>query len=316
VTASQVTRNARAAVRRGAGALGSRADDRLPRFRARLVRGLTVFVFHEVTEAPSEYQHRTDGFVRPETLRRQIEWMGERFQFVAPTALPALGGDGELPESAALVTFDDAWAGVFRTGLPILAELGVPALCFLNTATVAGEPDLSAVRRFERLRRRAEPPLLPRRVDTASAPAVLARIRAAYGDDPEFAAFQGPTATTDDLAAVGPGVWLGSHLHHHWALDAIDPELFAESLLASTAALAPYANALPTLSTPYGDDAPWLETTCAQLGVPTVFVSSGRQNLDGSAPILDRVALEPEPSGPRDWWYSTQRRRLVGSLAS
>src|SRR5581483_1023805 len=111
-----------------------------------------------------------------------------------------------------LVTFDDAWAGVFRTAVPILESLGVPAVCFLNMATVAGAPDLAAVRRYERLRSPDGRSRLDRDLDAETAVALIGQIEDTYGSDDEFLRFQGATALEDDLLRTsGHGVWLGSH---------------------------------------------------------------------------------------------------------
>jgi peptidoglycan/xylan/chitin deacetylase (PgdA/CDA1 family) len=123
-------------VRRILADIGSRADSRLPTVRSFLSSGLTVFVFHEITASPSLYQRRSESYTDPDVFKQQIRWIRDRFTIIAPTDLKQLGGTAELPGDAALITFDDAWAGVFRVGLPILEALDVPSLCFLNMATV------------------------------------------------------------------------------------------------------------------------------------------------------------------------------------
>src|ERR1022692_2639020 len=69
-------------------------------------------------------------------------WRRERFR--------SSGGEGALPTHAALPTFDDAWMGVLGAGLAILSELELPALCFVNMATVEGAPNLGAIASYER----------------------------------------------------------------------------------------------------------------------------------------------------------------------
>jgi peptidoglycan/xylan/chitin deacetylase (PgdA/CDA1 family) len=316
-----VTRNRvfRAAIRRSMTAIGPRAERYLPSLRSFLTRGLTVFVFHEVTDTPSAFQSASRGYVTTLAFRDQIQWIGDRFDVIAPTDLPQLGDRGELPQHAALIAFDDAWAGVFRTGLPILASLGIPAVCFLNMATVDGMPDLSAVRRYERMTSPAGRQRLDRRLDANHAPRVLAEIRKAYGHDPAFASYQGPTATHEDLARAasnGSPVWFGSHLFHHWDVSNIETDLLTASVLANAHALSVYNNSLPAMATPYGRTVAGLSGLSLQLGISLVFVGTGAQNWRGSGTVLDRLSLAPEPSGPRDWWYGTHRRRLLGNYAS
>ncbi len=309
---------ARAAVRRTVTAIGARADEHIAGVKPALTRGLTVFVFHEITDTPSAFQRLSAGFVSTEAFRREIEWIGERFVFIAPSEIPALGGRAPLPSRAALITFDDAWAGVFEVGREILRANRVPALCFVNMATVDGTPDLSAVRRYERLTLPGATSRLDQRLDSASAARVLAEINEAYRDDHRFRAFQGPTATEHALAAAVEGglTWLGSHLFHHWNLNSITLDVFKHSQLANERALARCDRVLPTLATPYGlTDRAAID--CAfELGVELVFVATGRQNRDPLARVLDRVEIEPNSYDRREWWYSTHRRRVLGRLAS
>ena len=309
---------ARASLRQALGRTGFGVDRLSPRFRRRLNAGLTVFVYHEVTEQPSEFQRLSRGFTTPEMLERQLRWIGQRFSFIAPTDLPQLGGSGSLPDNAALVTFDDAWAGVFRTGLPILASLNVPALCFVNMATVHGSPDLAAVRRFERVRA-AESPTTGTRLDVGAAEDLILHIEHSYGDDPGYRRFQGATASVEDVARTtqsGWRVWLGSHLYHHWDISTVVPDVIKRSAQHNAEALRPYANALPALATPYGRTLGWSPALGAELAAEVIFVATGAQNRSPEARVLDRLELEPEPSREPDWWWSAHRRRLFGRLAS
>ncbi len=66
---------ARAAIRRSVTIVGARADARVPRFRAALTRGLTIFVFNEVTDTPSPFQTASSGFMSLDVFRRQIRWI-------------------------------------------------------------------------------------------------------------------------------------------------------------------------------------------------------------------------------------------------
>jgi peptidoglycan/xylan/chitin deacetylase (PgdA/CDA1 family) len=314
---SVLTRAARRKARRTTTAIGSRADRRVPWLRSFLTQGLTVFVFHEITDVPSEFQQKTASYTSPGLFQRQITWIRDRFRVIEPTALAQLGGSGQLSERAALITFDDSWAGIFRVGLPILASLDVPSLCFLNMATVEGMPDLSAVRFYEQTRPTEGGPTLEGRLDAIRAPQILSQIRDRYLADRTFASFQGPTATHQDLAeavSLGRAVWFGSHLFHHWDLLDVTVDLFAESVEANGRALSAYRNALPVLATPYGRKAAYLSDLSSRLGIRLVFVGTGTQNHRLTPFILDRVTLDTESSSPGEWWYTTHRRRLFGSL--
>jgi peptidoglycan/xylan/chitin deacetylase (PgdA/CDA1 family) len=311
-------RRGRAVVRRAAASLGLRADRRSAAIRRSLTNGLTVFVFHEITDSPSEFQLVAQGYTPPAQFERQIGWIGERFQFIPPSALPQLGGTSPLPQNAALITFDDAWAGVFSVGLPLLHSLGVPALCFLNMATITGMPDLGAVRRYELREGSSAGPKFGQPVDARTAPAVLEQVKAAYGENPDFVAYQGAIARLQELetAAREYSVWFGSHLYHHWDIASISERLFVSSLEDNARALARFDNALAVFATPYGRPLSEARVREARAFARVIFTATGTQNADVSGIVLDRLMLAPEPSGPSEWWWSTHRKRLFGPLAA
>jgi hypothetical protein len=182
--------------------------------------------------------------------------------------------------------------------------------------TVAGDPDLSAVSRYERAMALPQP-LLANAFDRATGARVLSEIRERYGEDPSFRTYQGPTATHDDLAAAARagGVWFGSHLFHHWDLRRIRADLYEQSVDDNLAALAAYPNRLPAYSTPYGyagNGRTDPSTIPATRGARIVFTATGNQNPVADRPTLDRVGLPPEPSSAQEWWYATHRNRLLG----
>jgi peptidoglycan/xylan/chitin deacetylase (PgdA/CDA1 family) len=321
VSRRALTRLPRKTLRKTAGAIGVHAERGIPAVRARLTRGLTAFIFHEVTSSPSEYQRRSAIYLSPEAFEDQVAWINHRFTVIDPTELKQLGGTGILPHDAALITFDDAWAGVFRNALPILASLGLPSLCFLNLGTVLGDPDISAVRSYEELHRPTTGPRLEARIDRVAAAALVSELRTRYGDDPDFTAYQGPTATPGDLERAAAGsepVWFGSHLYHHWDLRSIAADLYRDSLEENQAALARYPNNLPAFATPHGYDGrrePHLVALPRDVGYRLMFIGTGRQNDVTDSYVLDRITLPVGRSGSRDWWFSAHRHRVLGPIA-
>jgi peptidoglycan/xylan/chitin deacetylase (PgdA/CDA1 family) len=284
--------------------------------RSLLTRGLTVFVYHDVTERPSEFLKISGDFTRPDFFEQQLDWIRERFTPIAPVDLPQLGGTRKLPANAALITFDDAWAGVFRNALPILASRGIPSLCFVNMATIQGTPDLAAVRRYERITLTTKRSRLDDNLDNGKAAQVLSTIEEQYGEDTDFRRFQGDTATVDDVLDAPGDFWLASHLFHHWDVESVSSDVFIASARQNWEALTSFPNALHAIATPWGRRSEWVVDRARELEIRTVFVASGGQNRDPEAFVLDRLQVEPEPSGPEDWWWATHRRRLFGGLAS
>jgi hypothetical protein len=199
----------------------------------------------------------------------------------------------------------------------MLQSWNLPSVCFMNMATVAGEPDLAAVRLYDRrggLRR------LDRHVPGGEAPQVLAWMRERYSDDDGFRSFQGSTATAEHLRRVvdaGYPVWFGSHLYHHWDIRLIDADVYAAALGADRDALAPYPNSIPAFATPHGyagRDDDFTTLVPPRAGFKVIFTATGGQNRRADSYVLDRLGLPTTPSTHRDWWYSTHRGRLFGPI--
>jgi len=281
--------------------------------RGRLCRGLTVFVFHDVTDSPSPFQRLRRNYTSRSAFQRQIAWIRERFEIIPPTHLPQFGGNRELPANAALLTFDDAWAGVFHTALPHLRRLRVPSLCFLNMATVRGAPDLAAVRAYERTR--LESSILDQtashRIDH-----IVSTLNVRYPSGHEIYSFQGATATIDDLTECDSTgcTWFGSHLYHHWPISEIDERAFVRSFQDNRQALASLRHRLPGLALPWGDHGDSLSTTAEiakDLDVRVLFLTGGRQNDDPGAFSLTRVWFPFEATDRRELWYAAHSARLT-----
>jgi peptidoglycan/xylan/chitin deacetylase (PgdA/CDA1 family) len=314
----QTWRATRRELRKGFSAVGWRADAHIPGVRALLLRGLTIFLFHEVTDSPSPMQERTGTYTPIDLFNDQIGWLTERFTVIRPTDLHQLGAERQLPENAAMVTFDDSWRGVFRNALPRLEQMQVPSVCFLNMATVMGDPDLAAVREYERGRAPDTRSFRAESIDAATGREIVALIQKRYAADSDFLAFQGPTATLDDLAHVAASCSLasfGSHLYHHWEIREIAADLYESSLRDNLEALATYSNSVPIFATPYGysgRDQPFALSLPQRLGYRVVMIVTGRQNIDTETAVLDRLPLPITRSTERDWWHAAHRLRLLG----
>ena len=180
-------------------------------------------------------------------------------------------------------------------------------------ATVAGDPDMSAVRVFDTLRQ--PPGGTPLAVITAieAEAQILPWVRS-YGDDAAFREFQGSTVGINDLEAADQlgTVWLGSHLFHHWARSEIDDSLFSESLVANQKELDQFRHTLPVVALPYGDEGQDPNHTfqlTQSLGTEVILLGRGGQNPRPGA-RLDRVWTTPSMTRADEWWYATHRLRL------
>lgn len=101
--------------------------------RRRHRRSLIVVTYHGVVaRVARDFLYR--NCVSVEEFRRQVKFLRRHY---APVGLhqvvAALGGRAPLPPSSVLVTFDDGFRNNYDRALPVLRELGVPAVVFVTT---------------------------------------------------------------------------------------------------------------------------------------------------------------------------------------
>jgi peptidoglycan/xylan/chitin deacetylase (PgdA/CDA1 family) len=104
-------------------------------------RSLTVFNFHRIREdgagrpAP-EFDEDVFGPTTSE-FRAQLRWLRANAELLSEDDLLAiLRGGRRLPARAAMITFDDGYLDNYELALPVLRELGVPAIFFIPTQAI------------------------------------------------------------------------------------------------------------------------------------------------------------------------------------
>ena len=195
---------------------------RIPAVSRQILRkAVVVFLYHEVSDTPSEFNTSFGLNVTPAVFSRQMDLVGENFHWIDPVQLL----QGDYPTPAALITFDDGNRGVFQNALPILKERGIPSVSFLNMGTIQGEICWSGLVTYlqsrepafgengrkpvrEEVYREFTEPQVKRYLDTVDADALLEKVRL----------YRGSFATPADLEVVSGNalVYLGNHLYNHY----------------------------------------------------------------------------------------------------
>jgi peptidoglycan/xylan/chitin deacetylase (PgdA/CDA1 family) len=155
---------------------------------------VSILMYHRVTEPLAEVER--DLCISPNAFREQMAFLRERGIRVIGLGelVNAMEQGAPLPENATVITSDDGVSCWYENALPILAEFGYPATCFV----VAG-----AVGRMKEWDRHEGMPA--RRMLTASE----CRALAAAGNE------------------------MGSHTFSHVKLEDVPPAVAAEEIRAS-----------------------------------------------------------------------------------
>lgn len=294
----------------------------IPQLQRALKRGLSVFVFHEVSDHPSRFAEQFGLAVSIETFSRQIHWIKSNFNVMRPADLL---NEKRIPKYAAIVSFDDGFLGSFENGLPILERMEVPSVLFLNMqAILEKKPLLSATACY--LNR-----YIPEFSDFSKAtglsppfhltlsPSILKAFESYYGAINQDAVldYQGPFA---DLNVVKKWdgkdlVFFGNHLFDHWNATALSLEEFEEQYTKNEVALTQLKNRVNLFAFTNGQPETCFsnrDIACLnQLGAGKAFSASGGINRDPDDNyLLERMSLT-EGDGDEDrLWFRMLRAGL------
>lgn len=285
-----------------------------PVFRYSLRQGLTVFVFHEVSDNPSEFARKYGLNLTIQNFRNQAEWINNNFNLVSPEALTA---NSTLPKNAALVTFDDGFELAFKNAFPILEELNIPVLMFMNMLPqIENTPMLSAkvlylsehnpdfISYLEDLKLSVNPHLVV-------TPSIMKNFDEKYGmeyDDALINSYQGDLAdkATMEYWDSSPNVYYGNHFYDHWNAASLSKDELSQQYLLNKKALEKYVSAINFVAFTNGKP-----DTCfssrdinilKSLGVSKIFSSVNGVNSNPKKTLLGRVYTHDSDESPNQLW--------------
>lgn len=101
--------------------------------RALRPRGVTVLMYHRITQPGEEYSGTTASM-----FRSQMQWLRRNCRPIAPREITEAARESARGRPPVLVTFDDGYRDFHDRAYPILHELRIPALVFLATGSTDG----------------------------------------------------------------------------------------------------------------------------------------------------------------------------------
>lgn len=283
---------------------------------------LSVFIYHDVTDRPSEWSDIYDLNITPAVFDLHISFIKRHFNVISPDDLLA----GRIPDRAALITFDDGLKNVFTNAVPIIKRHGLPAIIFVNMGTVKGELSWSGLITYlcdkkpdfaEYLKTKIKQPdnrALFLHCSKTIVEAYLKKTGQSF--EKEVRGFVGEFATEEDLRNVSHSsfIFYGNHLYnHHVALLMSDEELL-DSFKTNAAELQAYPNYRPLFAFPFGQPGTCFSESQVELllanGAKKVFSSYGSINTDVSSPYLHRIGLLEYNDSHGTMWYKILRFRF------
>ena len=276
--------------------------------KLRLNHGVTVFLFHSVTDQPSEYLRTTGMWTTNSNFKKQIKWIKKNFEIIPITRLLS---PKSIPENSAIITFDDAWLGSYEAISKILIPDNVPVCYFINFGSIFDRVDCNAATQYTQ-----------RDLETDPSPSDALKGGEnwlIYSRDTNFVVFQGPLMSYEQLSELSENhlVTLGNHLYHHHDSNKVSDEFFTNQLLINQRLIDQFGLKKRIFAFPFG--AANLNFEDRHLSIlmkenfELVFSSDSRRMSEFKMipSHIPRIHFSPLDRSESDFWWATFKNQLI-----
>jgi len=273
-----------------------------------LNKSVFVFVYHDITNYPSEFSQNYDLNVEPEIFFSQVATISKLFNIISPTDLIS----GNFDKPAALFTFDDGFKSYFTDAIPILDNFDFPSINFINYDVIKGDlfwpslitylcdkdDDYSQYKNFYNIHIERQPEFL----------FVKEKVVKKYIDEHSHRdslfnnvkKYQGIFANNNDLkkSEKNHNVFLGSHLYKHLNCTMLSKKRLIYLLNKNFEHLSRFSNFINFFAYPFGQPKKCfngeLNNFLKKQKIIKIFSSSSTLNFNANNYLFDRIALTNE----------------------
>jgi peptidoglycan/xylan/chitin deacetylase (PgdA/CDA1 family) len=249
-----------------------------------LRRSLTAFVFHEVSDNPNLHARETNTYSDVQLFKKQMGWIKESF---SPLNAGNKTEKGSL--QGCLVTFDDGYKGVLSNALPILEDYQVPAVCFVNMATVEGEINSSALAMY--MARKDQNCAHWENSNPRYFNESIARLTTSEID--QVREYQGPFINERELEllSLNPLITIGDHLHNHWHMNSLGMDELNVEIAVGQSKLSNFAWDNRFFATPHAVAADPVIQSLAHAGYSIIFSGKIAFTVNDSTRVYPRIDM-------------------------
>jgi len=273
----------------------------------RLNHGVTVFLFHSVTDQPSEYLRTTGMWTTNSNFKKQIKWIMRNFEIIPITRLLS---PKSIPENSAIITFDDAWLGSYEAISEILIPDNIPVCYFINFGSIIDRVDCNAATQYAQRDLETYP--------SSSDVSESAENWLIYSRDIDFADFQGPLMSYEQLSELSENhlITLGNHLYHHHDSNRISDEFFTNQLLLNQRLIDQFGSKKKFFAFPFGAASLNFEDRHLSIlmkeNFDLVFSTDSRRLPEFKVvpSHIPRIHFSPLDCSKSDFWWATFKNQL------
>lgn len=236
-------------------------------------KGLTTFVFHDVTDNPTPHSLLTKTYTKEELFRTQIKWISNNFKVLNAEELLDRG-----LKSGSILTFDDGYRSAILFASQHLQALNLHSFHFINPTVVKGGVNSTALVHFisqkngETLKwENSNPSYFKNEISKLTS---IEKIK--------LADFSGPYANQNEIIKSGETgyITIGNHGNNHWFLNSISKKELISEMQDSLEFLKEIPHSKGLFSTPHGLAGEHYLEIIAQAGYGIIF--SGKRRVEHS----------------------------------
>ena len=273
-------------------------------FRPVTKRYLTVFLFHDVTDTPSEFQLANLNYTTVQNFQRNIDWIDKNYKVIEISQLTSLTLKNTKP--LAVITFDDAWKGQVEASKLIATKYGLPATLFLNLGTVKSRIDIAALRSFAR-------------IDVPNFDESITLNKEKESINTEFLIWQGNIMEMNEIAELDQlaNLTLANHSLHHYPAIELTKEDFLKNVELNEIELSKLSSFKKYYAFPFGRPGIDYEKRHIELlglmHYEYIFSADARLNRLSliKQETLSRINFSPKDSKKSDFWWATNKSILL-----
>lgn len=288
---------------------------------------LTVFCYHDVSNNPSEFCREYDLTIPIDIFDYQISFINRNFNVISPDVLLI----GEIPQYAALISFDDGFKSYFTNAVSILEKYNSPSIIFLNMGPIKGEIFWSGLITYlcDKSSDFCHYVASSTKCDLNEKPLYLYCSREIVNSyittkgetfRKEVNEFVGDFLTQQDLESVSSNnlVFFGNHLYNHDVPLLLSDNELLESFRKNEVELKKYPNSISMFAFPFGQPGTCFSERQIELliknGAKKVFSAYPAVNPDNSAPYLHRIPLHSFNNTNARIWFNILRKSFLENI--
>jgi len=285
---------------------------------------ISIFLFHEVTDYPSEYQKLDKIFHTKNQFVEIIEWINKNFKIINMNDIDKI--NDEENKNFAAITFDDGFKGNFDFAIPYLIKEKIHSTHFINMKPILNDmPNIVAtciylrkyIDEFETFEKKLKiKELSYLNINPEIYQKFIKEIKKQI-DFKKILQFQGKLANLKDLRNFSDNnyVTYANHLFDHWNSTALKVDDFSLNVNLNIDHLKKFKNFKNYFAFPHGLPKKNFKqenvNILRKLNIEKIFFYSGDININyQSSNLFNRICIRDLKNINIDYYYSILRNNF------